>query len=198
MDDAPRYVVFAGTRLLVEGTVLDVLTTLKRRVDHDASETVLVFDRDTGQQTGFDLRAPLEVLLAQASGQAPRGPGRPRLGVTSREISLLPRHWEWLEHQPNGISAAVRRLVEQAMKQSPGRERARRIRAALHPVLTALAGDRPQYEEAARALFAGDVARFERLVGRWPRDLREYAVRRAREADEAERSDVAPGGGGGS
>lgn len=196
MEDEPRYVAFAGARLLVEGSALAVLPVLKHRFEKDPLDSVLVFEAASGRQIDFDLSVPLDALLAQASGDTPRGPGRPRLGVTSREISLLPRHWEWLERQPNGISAAIRRLVEQAMKQNPGRERARRIRASLSHMLTALAGDRPHYEEATRALFADDVPRFERLVARWPRDLREYAIRRVREAHDAEQSDDATGGGG--
>jgi hypothetical protein len=111
--------------------------------------------------------------------------------VISREISLLPRHWEWLEQQPNGISAAVRRLVEEAMKRNPGRERARRIRASLNHVLTAVAGNRPNYEEVTRALFADDVERLTKLVARWPQDLRDYAVRQAQQARDAELSDAA-------
>lgn len=191
MEDTPRYVAFVGARLVAEGEVHDVLPALKRRFDRDPSESVSVFDVATGRQTDFALDAPLDELLARASTtNAPRGPGRPKLGVSSREITLLPRHWDWLEQQPNGISAAVRRLVEQAMKQSPGRERARRIRASLSNVLTALAGDRPHYEEATRALFADDIGRFEALVARWPKDVRTYAIREARAAYDAERSDT--------
>ena len=108
-------------------------------------------------------------------------------------MTLLPRHWDWLEQQPSGISGALRRLVEQAMKDQPGKERARRLRAALSRFLAAVAGDRPGYEEASRALFAGDTARFETLARRWPKDIREHAVRQAREAARAE--EAAPAGG---
>lgn len=193
MDKQAHYVVFAGARLLVEGGPEDVLPVLKRRFDKDPSDLPLIFNTASGIPTDFDLSAPLQTLLDEASRPAPRGPGRPRLGVTSREISLLPRHWEWLEHQPNGLSATLRRLVEQAMKQNPGQERARRTRVALSHMLTALAGNRPNYEEATRALFAGDGPLFEELVARWPKDLREYCVRRVREAEEAERSDATKG-----
>lgn len=189
MKEPPRYVAFAGARLVAEGEVGDVLPVLKRRFDRSPSDKVLVFDTETGRQTDFDLTGTLEDVLARTEVGSRRGPGRPKLGVTSREIALLPRHWEWLEEQPNGISAAVRRLVEEAMKKAPGRERARRLRASLSNVLTAVAGDRPNYEEATRALFAGDVEQLEKLVARWPSDLRSYAVRQARAADEAERSD---------
>jgi hypothetical protein len=37
--------------------------------------------------------------------------------------------------------------------------------------MTALSGDRPGYEEATRALYAGDAARFASLIKRWPKDV---------------------------
>ncbi len=186
MDTEPRYVAFAGARLLIDGPASEALPILKRRFEKGQFEDVLVFDAATGRQIEIDLSPPLPDLLERAAGEAPRGPGRPKLGVTSREVSLLPRHWDWLEAQQQGISAAIRRLVEQEMKRNPGRERARRIRASLNHILTALAGNRPNYEEATRALFADDVAALEGLVERWPRDLRDYAVQRARAARAAE------------
>jgi hypothetical protein len=179
------YTAFAGARRVAAGSLRDLLPALKRRFDEDRSELVLVFDDATGRQVDFDLRGSLEEVLARATEAGRRGPGRPRLGVTSREVSLLPRHWEWLEQQPSGISGTLRRLVEQAAKEDPARERARRIRDALGRFLSSIAGDRPHYEEATRALFQGDLAGFERLVERWPKDVREYALERAREATRA-------------
>jgi hypothetical protein len=147
-----------------------------------------VFEVETGRQIDFDLRGSLDDVLARELPTAPRGPGRPKLGVTSREVSLFPRHWDWLETQPSGISGALRRLVEQAIKGQSGKDRARVIRAALSRFLTSMAGDRPHYEEASRALFAGDTKRFEALIERWPKDIREYAVHQAREAARADRN----------
>jgi hypothetical protein len=95
----------------------------------------------------------------------------------SREVSLLPEHWEWLEAQPSGISAALRRLVDAARRRAPQEDRARRAREAANRFMTALAGDRPGYEEATRALFAGDGPKLARLVQRWPRDIREHVLR---------------------
>lgn len=183
------HVAFAGPRRVAAGSLREVLRTLKRRFDEDGSDLVLVFEAETGRQVDFDLRGSLdEVFEREAPERPPGGPGRPRLGVVSREVSLLPRHWEWLEAQPNGISAALRRLVEDALRAAPERERARRARAALSRVLSSLAGNRPGYEEATRALFAGDTARFESLVERWPRDIRELAVAKAREAALADQA----------
>jgi hypothetical protein len=194
METSATYLAFAGPRRVATGPLRDVLPLLKQRFDQDRSELVLVFEVETGRQVDFDLRGSLDEVLEREAQRTRRGPGRPRLGVTSREISLLPRHWEWLEQQPTGISASLRRLVEQAMKVDPGEERARRIRAALGRILSALAGDRPHYEEATRALFGGDTARFEALVERWPRDIREHAVREAREAARADAEREPPAG----
>jgi len=185
------FVAFAGVRKVACGSLGDVLPVLKQRFDRDGSELVLVFDVDTGNQVEFDLRGSLDAIMALVAPARPRGPGRPRLGVSSREVSLLPRHWDWLEQQPSGISAAIRRLVEQASKAQPGRERARRIRAALSKVLSALAGNRPNFEEACRALFAGDAARVATLIQRWPKDIREYVLQQATEAARAD-ADAAP------
>lgn len=190
MQSETTYAAFAGNRRVAAGTLPDVLPVLKRRFDRDRSESILVFEVETGRQVDFDLRGSLEEVLARAAPTVSRGPGRPRLGVTSREVSLLPRHWDWLEQQPNGISATIRRLVEQAIRSQPGRDRARLVRAALSQFLSAMAGDRPNYEEACRALFAGDTARFAELIARWPKDIRDYASHQAAEAARLEREEV--------
>lgn len=184
MATEATYTAFAGTRQLAIGPLRDVLPVVKARFDRDPSEMVLVFEVESGRQLDFDLRGTLDEVLERAAPA--RGPGRPKLGVTSREVSLLPRHWEWLEQQSTGTSGALRRLVEQASKNHSGKQRAQRIRAALSRFLTSMAGDRPHFEEASRALFRGDVAAFEGLVRRWPKDIRAYALQKAREAASAE------------
>jgi steroid delta-isomerase-like uncharacterized protein len=176
------YTAFAGARRIAAGTLRDMIPILKSRFDADRSETVLVFEAETGRQVDFDLRGSLDDVLTRELPTQPRGPGRPRLGVASREISLLPRHWIWLEQQPHGISGALRRVLERTIRSQPGSERARQIRVALSGFLSSMAGNRPNYEEACRALYAGDTARFESLVRRWPADIREYVVGHAREA----------------
>jgi uncharacterized protein len=188
MENIPAYVAFAGSRQVAAGTLPDVLPVLKQRFDRDRSDMVLVFQVDTGRQVDFDLRGALDEVLARAIPEASKGPGRPRLGVVSREVSLLPQHWEWLEAQPTGASAALRRLVEMAIKQQPGKERARRLREAVSRFLTSIAGDRPNYEEACRALFAGDSARFATLIDRWPKDIRDLALGLEKEAVSAEKA----------
>ena len=107
---------------------------------------------------------------------------RPRLGVVAREVTLLPRHWEWLADQPGGASATLRRLVDEARKHETPKARARRAAATAGRAMTALAGDRPNFEEAYRALDAGDRDRFEALTAGWPEDVRGYLLRVAQEA----------------
>jgi hypothetical protein len=99
--------------------------------------------------------------------------------VAAREVTLLPRHWDWLGGQSGGASAALRRLVETAMRQDAGPQRRRQAQEAAYRFATAMAGDAPGYEEAMRALFAGDQARFEALTEPWPADVGEHARRLA-------------------
>ncbi len=106
------------------------------------------------------------------AGEAPRGPGRPRLGVVAREVTLLPRHWDWLNGQPGGASVALRKLVEEARRVNEGRDRLRRSQESAYRFMSAMAGNLPGFEEAARALFASDGVRFELLIRRWPKDVR--------------------------
>ena len=136
-------------------------------------EPVLAFDDATGQPVEFDLR--LDGPIA-----GPKGRGRPKLGVTAREVTLLPRHWDWLASQPGGASTALRRLVEQA-RRAPTEQR-RLAREAAYRFMTAMAGDHPGYEQATRALFAGDRDSFRRASEPWPADVGAHARRLAAEA----------------
>jgi len=174
----PSYSAFSGDRLIAFGLLADVLGAAKAHLDTSEDPRLLIFEDRTGQQLDFDFSGSLAEVLTRALPPPERtGPGRPKLGVVSREVSLLPRHWEWLEAQPQGISAGLRRLVEDARKQNPGEQRARKGREALNRFMTAIAGNRPNYEEATRALFAQDNARFEELIVDWPEDIRAHLLR---------------------
>ncbi|MCB1485163.1 MAG: DUF2239 family protein [Hyphomicrobiaceae bacterium] len=186
MDRLPAFVAFVGPRCVASGPLSDILPNLKKRFESEPSEQILVFDGNTGKRVDLDLRGRLDDVLKRYSTQTSRGPGRPKLGVVGREVSLLPRHWDWLEEQPSGASAALRRLVEAAIRHEPGRERARRIREALSQFLSALAGDRSHYEDVCRALFAGETDQLTGLMARWPKDIRDYVLERAQAAAEAE------------
>jgi hypothetical protein len=191
VSDAPTYSAFAGDRLIASGPLRTLLTDTKAWLDRKERGALRIFDDQSGRDVHFDLRGTLDQVLARALPDETPRPGRPRLGVVGREVSLLPRHWEWLEQQPNGISAALRRLVDEARKREPGRQRARALRDAASRFMTAMAGDRPGYEEASRALYAGEERRFERLVRDWPPDVRRFALRLSREAARLARDEPA-------
>lgn len=178
MEDDHEYTAFAGNQRIASGDKRTVLVQVKAHLDAAGagSDRVLVFDDATGREVDFDFRGTADEVLERAEGGRRRGPGRPRLGVVSREISLLPRHWKWLQEQPNGSSAALRRLVDEARKREPDAARARRAREAAGKFMWALAGDLPGFEEASRALYAGDLERLRALARPWPEDVRAHAL----------------------
>ena len=195
MEDPATYTAFAGTRRVVSGALVEMLRATKQHMDRSrsspaAGETLLIFNDRTGEQIDFDFRGSIEEVLVRAMPKP--GPGRPKLGVVSREVSLLPRHWEWLEAQPSGASAALRRLVEHARKRESGEAEARRTIEAAGRVMTVMAGNRPGFEEALRALYARDLNRFERQISRWPRDVRGYLLERMRAALPADATSPPP------
>ncbi len=190
---------FEGEHLLLRGPLLEVALAVKTAIDSGASTPILVFDDQTGQVVDLDLRGTKANIIGRLSGPRqtfagryrsastesaksssddpePRGRGRPRLGVVSREVTLLPRHWDWLASQPAGASAALRRLVDDA-RRTAGRSASRRAaqEAAYHFML-AMAGDRPGYEEATRALFADDRSKLEQSIAAWPDAIRAHIL----------------------
>lgn len=183
MDGNCTYTSFAGTRLVASADLKSMLLQTKGYLDGDASQPVLIFEDQTGQQVDFDFRGTPEEVLQRASVGKPRpGPGRPKLGVVSREVTLLPRHWEWLEQQPNGISAALRRLVDEARQHAPAAERARLAREAASKFMWSMAGNFPGFEEASRTLFAQDHAAFEQIIRDWPPDVRQHLLHLVQDA----------------
>jgi uncharacterized protein len=167
------YTAFRGSRRLATGDLRSVIAAVKTEVPSD--ELILFFEDTTGGQVDFDLRGTVDEVLARVIPAATRpGPGRPRLGVVSGEVSLLPRHWEWLERQQHNISATIRRLVEEAIRNEPDAARARHAIEAADRELWVLAGNLPGCEEASRALYAGDSARFTSLAVQWPPDIAQH------------------------
>jgi hypothetical protein len=189
MDSAPTYTAFLGTSLVATGPLEHTVRRVKRRLDRGATEPLLVFEDLTGVQVDFDWRGSPEDVVARLAHHpylargtteaAPvrSGPGRPRLGVVSREVSLLPRHWAWLGEQPGGSSAALRRLVDEARRRDAGAGEARRARDAASKFLWSMAGDLPGFEDVTRALFAGDLQRVRKLTARWPSGVRAHLER---------------------
>ena len=185
MSQENTYSAFAGDRCIASGPLSTLLRETKAHLDQASDPRVLIFEDQTGRQVEFDFRGSLSEVLARAEPARP-GPGRPKLGVVSREVSLLPRHWEWLEAEPQGISATLRRLVDEARKKNPGEQRARQAREAVSHFLTAMAGNFEHFEEATRALFAKDDARFAALIADWPEDIRRHALTRLEQAASGE------------
>jgi hypothetical protein len=170
---------FDGHRLLAGGARLDVALALTRALEAGAAGPLLAFDDVTGAVIDFDLSgadADIATRLAEPE-PAPRGRGRPKLGVVAREVTLLPRHWEWLAAQPGGASVALRRLVDEARRTDGGATQARQAVGAAYRFLHAIAGDFPGFEEASRALFAGDREGFAQRIAEWPPDIVAHAWR---------------------
>lgn len=184
---------FEGHRLLARGPLADIALTVRQTSAAGSDAAILVFDDQTGKQVDLDLRgddaqirqryqpqliagaAPSEDAV-EAVDAAPRGRGRPKLGVVPREVTLLPRHWDWLGAQPGGASVALRKLVEQARRDNEARDQQRQRQEAAYHFMSSMAGNLAGFEEATRALYAGDRERFARQLADWPQDVRDYAM----------------------
>jgi hypothetical protein len=180
------FTAFEGQRRLITGALADVALAVKRA--GGTPSPIAIFDDHTGRAVDLDLRgSDAEILArlpqdtssdlpAEAPASEPRGRGRPKLGVVAREVTLLPRHWEWLNAQPGGASVALRKLVDEARRANGDKDRAREAREAAYHFMSAAAGNRPHFEEASRALFADDRRHFVALIADWPADIRDHAV----------------------
>ncbi|WP_175823298.1 DUF2239 family protein [Burkholderia sp. BCC0419] len=193
----PSYTAFDGHQRLASGPLATVALAVRQAAGDAMPGSTLIFDDATGRSIDLDLRGTADDIRARyavpsgdASGGAgepagagageQRGRGRPKLGVVSREVTLLPRHWEWLGAQPGGASVALRKLVEDARRTHAAADRQRDAQARAYHFMSAMAGDLPGFEEAARALYANDPARLAELVAGWPDDVRDHALALAR------------------
>ncbi len=173
--------VFDGTRRLASGPLAAVAAHFKKAAEK-GGDGVFLFDDTTGRAFDIDIRGTADEVVARLKRSAPkpdedRGPGRPKLGVVAREITLLPQQWDWLSSQPGGASVTLRKLVDEA-RRGP-KARARAARDAAYHFMSAIAGDRAGFEEATRALFADDRGRLATLIAGWPKDIREHITRLA-------------------
>jgi hypothetical protein len=204
-QQTPTCTAFAGVRRIASGAFTEVALAVKQVIERGEQAPVLVFDNLTSQQVEFDLRGTADEVRARLTREAtatpdavesgseqgaqpaagfadsshddsPRGRGRPKLGVVAREVTLLPRHWEWLNSRPGGASVALRKLVEAARLASDDKDDLRRAQEAAYRFMTSLAGDLPGYEEAVRALYAADALRFDASIAKWPDDVRAHAA----------------------
>ena len=187
------FVAFAGTSVIGRGELSEVVGRSKDRLDGGEDKRIALFDDETGRPVDIDFSGNAADVLGRLAAhpmvarpvQEPakrRGPGRPKLGVVSREVSLLPRHWGWLAEQRGGASASLRRLVDAARKGTAGHEPIRRAIDAAHRFMWDMAGDQPGFEEASRALFAQNFETFAQLISDWPVGIREQLERFANRA----------------
>lgn len=179
-----QYTAFNGDEILASGLLEDVALKAKKTIDKRGPNSILIFDDCTGHQVEIDFRGSAEDVHSrlQQPKEDTRGPGRPKLGVISREVTLLPRHWEWLNAQPSGASVALRKLVEAASKDATGQDTLRQRQEAVYKFMSAMTGNLPLYEEAIRSLFARDKTGFNEKIKNWPDNLRKYTMRISEDA----------------
>jgi uncharacterized protein len=189
----PRgFTAFLGHQRLVSGPLAEVALAVLRASQSAAAEPIVIFDDANGRPIDLDLRGTERDIVARLPQPAsnpeipadelsaePRGRGRPKLGVVAREVTLLPRHWEWLGAQPGGASVALRKLVEEARRAGGDRDRGRAARDAAYHFMSVMAGNLRGFEEASRALFADDQRGFVELIAGWPGDIRDHVVKLA-------------------
>ncbi|OOG48658.1 DUF2239 family protein [Rhodanobacter sp. C01] len=181
--DTPPCSAFAGNRLIADGALADVVRATKQALDAGVRDPLLIFDNHDSRQIEVDFRGTEHQVLARlpqvevAPEPAARGPGRPKLGVVPREVTLLPRHWDWLGQQPGGASAVLRRLVEQALRGHGAKDRARHAMEAVDRFMLVMTGDLVGHEEASRAFYRRDRERFTTLTEPWPVDVRDHLRR---------------------
>lgn len=186
----PTYTAFSGSARIAHGSLQEVAETVKQRIGKASHADALIFSDLTGKLMEIDFHGSpkdvlkrLEVFQADAAGprdpDAPAGPGRPRLGVVSREVSLLPSQWEWLASQPGGASGTLRRLVDAAKRKTSDAPTVAQLQERVYRFLSAMAGDWPGYEDVLRALYRRDGTRFSSGLAAWPADVRRHAMRLA-------------------
>ncbi|MCU1441807.1 MAG: hypothetical protein JWP85_2804 [Rhodoglobus sp.] len=189
---APQCVTaFIGQQRLASGPLAEVALAVMKASRGAAEASILIFDDANGRPLDLDLRGTERDIVARLPTPAPdsetaidgpaepRGRGRPKLGVVAREVTLLPRHWEWLGAQPGGASVALRKLVEAARRSSGDLDRSRAARDAAYHFMSGMAGNLPGFEEASRTLFADDRRSFVGLIAGWPGDIRDHIVKLA-------------------
>ncbi|QTC01206.1 DUF2239 family protein [Alcaligenes sp. SORT26] len=186
------YTSFMGHRRIASGPMLANVLAVKKILESRVNDPVLIFDDVTGHFVDVNTQGTDEELaqryaavdvseaeVEQTEEEAPRGRGRPKLGVVPREVTLLPRHWDWLATQAGGASVALRKLVEEARRASAAKDQRRQAQERAYNFMTAIGGDLPGFEEAMRALFADELERFNALLAAWPEDVREHAIKLA-------------------
>ena len=170
------FTAFQGERRLASGPRAEIILAV-RQAERGAAAPIAIFSNSSGLPVDLDLLGMTD--KAPRLPKEPRGRGRPKLGVVAREVTLLPRHWQWLNAQPGGASVALRKLVDAARRSSGDADRERAAREAAYHFMSAIVGNFEGFEEASRALFADDRRRFAGLIAAWPADIRDHVVKLA-------------------
>ena len=174
-----KYTAFDKFNLVSSGTIEIVALEVRKYMKSSKDTNILIFSDSSGKQMDLDLSGSekdvlerLKIFKNQESGTTPTGPGRPKLGVVAREISLLPSHWEWLSNQPGGASSTIRSLIEEKTKSSvSGKLKVKTAQEIVYKFLNAIAGNLPNFEDAVRFLYRKDEKKFKDLISEWPADL---------------------------
>ena len=175
-----KYIAFSGGKQIASGALAEVAIKVAEFAGHSSAEDspVLVFDAVSSRPVDLDCRGSRDEIRQRYAADQPReqtrGRGRPKLGVVGKEVTLLPRHWEWLATQPGGASVALRRLIEKARKEHNPQDTIRTAQDATYNFMYAIAGNLQGFEEATRALYAGDQRRFAFETELWPEDVRTH------------------------
>jgi uncharacterized protein len=182
MDFVNTYTAFDGQKQLCQGELSEVVLKIKKSIGKSENTSVLIFSDETGKTMDFnfqgsekDVHKRLEMYVDEVKKEV-MGPGRPKLGVVSREVSLLPRHWEWLANQTGGASATLRKLVEEAKKKTSNSQELKQAQERTYKFISVMAGDLAGYEEALRALYKKDKKLFLTQIQLWPADIKNHAV----------------------
>ena len=190
-NDKTTFTAFEGHSLIAHGDLAEVVLKIKSTIGKASISTILIFSDITGKTIDFNFHGSkqeilkrLEVYTSVEDAGLSSGPGRPKLGVVSREVSLLPRHWEWLATQRGGASATIRTLVEDAMKKSSSGQSVKQVQDRVYQIMSVLAGDLSDYEEALRAMYKKDKKAFLGFIEKWPNDVQNYLLKSSKEIFE--------------
>lgn len=189
--NAGTWIAFSDEKQIANGSPHEVAGAVRRVVESEGNANgVRVFDAQTGRPVDLDLRGSMDEVIKRyspartAKPTQRKGPGRPRLGVVAREVTLLPRHWAWLSQQRGGASATLRRLVDTARKSGPDDDRVRQAQDACYRFMNETVGNEPGFEDAMRYLYQRKRREFEVIVALWPEDLARQVRRLATPAFE--------------
>ena len=166
---------YGPTSCIGQGELTDVALAAHRFLRTHPDQSALILQDSTCQIIDLDLSGD-EALLERKANHYPirsQAPVPDSKDPITGEITLLPRHWQWLAEQGGNASATLRRLIDEARrdpKQKADNE-CRRRQQLTYRFCQALCGDFQGYEDALRALYAADKDSFKTHISTWPADF---------------------------